>query len=616
VNILLQKLSVFALFSFSLCTTTIQGNIFLNVAQDQANKIIKKPTVHKSPLEFKQAVARYVKHTDVHCFQNAQRNTDENASYKKELRYLFKNYGKFSAVTLLARLRSAHQAMVKQDTNVEGEAYKKYEQMCSALLLTCVQVFFNDARNQILNALHEIDNLIVYWRYQQNHQIKYFFSKSPVKWIVGKDQEKEIAHNIIRLERKQRELYTLLGSLTGHIHMFTESGTTYNDCYAWIEGLFEILSCIKTQDYSSDGTRFDDIAGKLELKFKQVTKLKHDCMTSLAAAKKPNHFIRNWMLYTTLTTIIGYTLHYHVHNPTILPAAFEKTKNSIQWIGKSVVIDPMTDLWKVFFETNSESSAANIEDKIAKIEKFSGIIEARVAELTDPKIQSLKSYSTELLERVLTRMEAKNFKVNKEEIMQDIALDKFDKLGALIENTGVYYYDEKVDLGIANILLMLDTVLKLLQKYPELIDEGILPLLQQIGFLFADVGKIANDLLKNNFWTVKLAAFTPLAGACFGVTKAYQWATARNYSPIRIALADVNSLLIESATHLDDHDYGKLVYLICKLRHKSTYLKDPLSNDFLFDVAKLESKQYSAQTKRGIVENMFNKYAFLGRVAV
>ena len=143
----------------------------------------------------------------------------------------------------------------------------------------------------------------------------------------------------------------------------------------------------------------------------------------------------------------------------------------------------------------------------------------------------------------------------------------------------------------------------------------MLPLIKEIGLLIVDVGHIVGDFVKNNFWTAKLAAFTPLAAACIGSAKTYQWAVKKNYSPIRIALADVNSLLIESFAQLDDYDYGKLVYLIYKLRHKAHSLKDPLSHEFLTDVAKLESKQYDPQIKRGIVENMFNKYAFLGRIA-
>jgi hypothetical protein len=58
------------------------------------------------------------------------------------------------------------------------------------------------------------------------------------------------------------------------------------------------------------------------------------------------------------------------------------------------------------------------------------------------------------------------------------------------------------------------------------------------------------------------------------------------------------------------------VYLVHKLRNKAGLLKDPQSNDFLADVTKLESKRFDVAAKRGIVDNMFNKYAFLGRIAV
>jgi hypothetical protein len=612
VSRLLQKFLIVLVLAISL-SMPICANIFLDAAQIQIHKVTDKKPIHKSPIEFRQAVTRYIKNTDVNCLQVPQRNTDENVSYKKELRYLFKNYEKLSVVALLSRLRSAHQAMVKQDTNIDGEGYKKYEQICSALLLTCAQVFVGDVRNQILNVLHDIDNFIVYWRYQQNHQISYFFGKSPIKWIVGKNQEKEIIHNLIRLERKQSEFYTMLGALTGHLHVFTETGTTYEDCYAWIEQLFTIVASVKVEihDSTTDGTNFDTLAVQLERKIKRVSKLKDDCMLSLKMAKKPSHFVRHWITYTIGAASIAYLIHYHVSSPEILPKALEKSQGAIKSVVQSVVVDPMTDLWRVFFGTHSEDSITNIEEKVEKIEKIAGIIEAKVNELTAADIQSLKEYSLALSNKVLARMKV----ANKDEIMEEISAGCLDKLSKLAEDTSIYYYNDKVDLGIANVLLMIDEVLTLLQKYPELIDEGILPLLQEIGFLFADVGKVTSNLLKNNFWTVKLAAFTPLAGACFGIHKTYQWSTTRDYSPIRIALADVNSLLIESAAHLDDYDYGKLVYLICKLRHKSVYLKDALSNEFLTDVAKLESKQYSAQTKRGIVENMFNKYAFLGRIA-
>jgi hypothetical protein len=187
----------------------------------------------------------------------------------------------------------------------------------------------------------------------------------------------------------------------------------------------------------------------------------------------------------------------------------------------------------------------------------------------------------------------------------------------LCEKTGwsAWTFDNRLDQETVRILLLVDEILNLLIPYLDLLDQNILPLTQEIGLLFVDLGHIVGDFIKNNFWTAKLTAFTPLAAACIGTVKTYKWATARDYSPIRIALADVNALLIESGAQLNDYAYGKLLYLVFKLRHRASSLKDQLAHEFLVDVAKLESKQYGSETKHSIVENMFNKYAFLGRIA-
>ena len=588
-NIPINKLLIVSFLSFSLCTGS----------------------GHKSSIEFKQAVTRYIKYTDAHCMQGPQRYVDDNVSYKKELRYLFKNYGDFSHTALLARIRSAHQEMVKVEI-AESDVYKRYEQISSALLLTCAHVFLNDARNELLSALEEIDNVICYWRDQHHHQLDYFFHKSPIKWIMGKPQAKEITNNLIKLERKQRELYTILGSLTEHAHAFTETDVTYDDCYVWIEQLFAVLSCIKvSSNYSSDGTKFDAITAELGLKIKYVGSLKSDSLASMASAKQPNHFVRNWIAYTTILAATGYAVHYHSNNPKILPDAFKKTVSFAQGVVKSVVVDPMIDLYKVFFEIDSKSSVDNIELRIGKVDKLAEDVKANVAVLSKARAQSLRSYAEKILRDILERMNV----ANKDQILTDVANNNLDSLNKLCEATSFWHYDNRLDQEIVRILLLVDEILNILIPYLDLLDQNILPLTQEIGFLFVDLGHIVGDFIKNNFWTAKLAAFTPLAAACIGSAKTYQWAVKKNYSPIRIALADVNSLLIESFAQLDDYDYGKLVYLIYKLRHKAHSLKDPLSHEFLTDVAKLESKQYDPQIKRGIVENMFNKYAFLGRIA-
>jgi len=702
VNRFLQKLIRVPLLGIALCVP-MHANIFLDTAQAQVDKVTDKKPVHKSPLEFRQAVARYIKNSDTHYFHNAQRNSDENVSYKKELRYLFKNYEKISILALLSRLRSAHQAMVKQDTEVDGEGYQKYEHICSALLLTCTQVFVNDVRNQILNALHEIDNLIVYWRYQQHHQISYFFSKSPIKWVVGKSQEKEIIHNIIRLERKQSELYTMLGSLTGHLHVFTEIGTEYDNCYDWIEQLFAIVACIDTKSsYKSDGTLFDILAAQLELKLKRVSKFKDDCMSSLKMVKKPSHFTRHWIAYTTALAATGYALHYNSKNPEIVRSAIGAMQSEASKF-LVLLLHPLKKVYergKLIFsdeqkkvshseKQTGDASGQNITEQKKSADELKSLdellneiitvgkdIESGIAQELRRSNTAVRQDGFDHLDKAIEKMknpndgyiynsaytfdedgirkaieairtivvpiekavivinedgkeELKYIVLNKKEVNDYKQAQKYiDEFINKISEQTSFKWDSgrdiwwKLNFG-GGLLRADDDYLSPLQRYTDIIDKRIIRLFELAAVIVEKFGRRGDKLiaeadqqLRDHELTLMFTSLIPLALTSLGITKAYQWITTRDYSPIRIALADVNSLLIESVMHLDDHDYGKLVYLICKLRHRSTYLKDALSNEFLADVAKLESKRYSAQTKRGIVENMFNKYAFLGRIAV
>jgi hypothetical protein len=613
-------------------------------------------SAHKSSLEFKQAVTRYIKHTDVHCLQSSQRHTDENVSYKKELRYLFKNYGNFSHVALLSRIRSAHQEMVKAELDTNSDVYKRYEQISSALLLTCAQVFFNDTRNQILNALEEIDNLIVYWRYQQHHQLSYFFSKSPTKWIMGKSQVKEVTNNLRRLERKQRELYTILGSLTEHVHAFTESGVVYDDCYAWIDELFEVLSCVQvSSNYSSDGTRFDDLAAELGLKIKSVNSLKNNLLVSLASAKIPNHFVRHWIAYTTALAAAGYAVHYNSNNPEVLPVAAVATQvETMKFL--NLLIDPFKKIYErakvafsptIFNDVKSQIvegqednfAHLSLDDLFNQLEEVGKEIKSDIAQELAKSNTSLRDDAIDILNEGVEKAsenwigEYGKYDFDAEALKADLLLikDKNDQeaykrvrasISALSGQTWRIDLWMKFNKGDA-LLRTVNDYLDPLQTYTDIVDEKILKLIRLIAVLAEKLGregdrlaKQADDKLQDNELTFMFTALIPLITTCFTIAKTYQWATKKNYSPIRIALADVNSLLIESAAQLDDHDYGKLVYLICKLRHRASTLKDSLSHEFLSDVAKLESKQYDPQIKRGIVENMFNKYAFLGRIAL
>ena len=311
-NRYIRALALVSLVGFCPIIVAETDNLLMTAVLNQVNKVSKKP-IHKSPVEYRQAVERYIAATKTHSLSWNKLGKGKVSSYEIELQYLFNNYGRFSTSTLLSRLRSAHQELVKINYEAHKEKYQHYEQLCSALLLQCAQMLSDNARRQLLDALHEVDDLIVYWRYQKNHPLSYCFGKSPHKWVTGKSQEKEVNSNIKRLEYKQAELYTTLGKLTAHAHSFTECGMGFAECYTWIEELFSVLSCIKNgPEKTNDGTRFDKIAAQLELKIKSVGNLRYHCLHSIASAKKSNHFVRNWIGYTVALAAAGYAVHYYV----------------------------------------------------------------------------------------------------------------------------------------------------------------------------------------------------------------------------------------------------------------------------------------------------------------
>ena len=514
--------------------------------------------------------------------------------------------------------------------------------------------FFNDARNQILNALDEIDNLIAYWRDQQYHQLGYFFHKSPTKWVMGKTQTKEIGNNIKKLERKQRELYTILGSLTGHVHAFTESGVGHDDCYAWIEELFEVLSCVRVPlQYHSDGTRFDDIAAALALKIKRVGLLKHDLLLSIVSTRKPNHFVRHWIAYTAVLAAAGYAAHYYSHNYTNVNSLFDARFSSLRKNWVALVVRPSEGIWETFFgkvdDSINQDSSAQFEKGISDFAKNIKDLEIKqhVNKETSNKLNSYLKADHEITQKSMKKLlnkfvEDKKSFIKKDETKKDVTYyltqDDVQKIIAAEidgDETGFQQLVYDMPKHLVGDLVLSDDFLNavlviaelkiyhygssLVQVVFELIVDHGIPVVKEALIVLSKGNKEWAAAYKKVNLILNAAVLTPtiiVGGAgCRGLYKTYQWATKKNYSPIRIALADVNSLLIESHVQLDDHDYGKLVYLICKLRHKTAFLKDPLSHEFLDDVARLESKQYTPAIKRGIVDNMFNKYAFLGRIA-
>jgi hypothetical protein len=115
----------------------------------------------------------------------------------------------------------------------------------------------------------------------------------------------------------------------------------------------------------------------------------------------------------------------------------------------------------------------------------------------------------------------------------------------------------------------------------------------------------------------KLVLLTPAVLTGLLLYAGYQRLPSKNYSPIRRALIDINSLFVDQSKPLDDERYGKMVYLLYnlkKLAEKDLPQKKNLRAEFLQDLEKIESKEFDVAAKRRIVDDMFRKYSFLGVV--
>ena len=184
----------------------------------------------------------------------------------------------------------------------DDAALDKYWKTKSSLFLSCAKLLPEATEKQILKALQEIDRRLLYWFYQREHQWQYFFSKNPLKWVMGKSQDVEIETNIEQLQAKQDELFTRLGELSAiDWHQYLVAMNNYQAAYAWIEKLLNIVAGIKEEStavVSSDN--YGAIVIKLYEELKKVGAYASTALSSLEATAMPYHITRNWVKYGAL----------------------------------------------------------------------------------------------------------------------------------------------------------------------------------------------------------------------------------------------------------------------------------------------------------------------------
>jgi hypothetical protein len=479
----------------------------------------------------------------------------------------------------------------------------KYWQTKSSFVLSCAKLLPEETEKQILKALQEIDKRLLYWFYQKEHQWQYFFSKNPLKWVMGKSQDVEIETNIEQLHAKQDELYTRLGELSAiDWHQYLVAWNNYQAAYAWIEKLLNIVAGIKEESaavVSSDN--YDVIVNSLYEKLKTVGVYASTALSSLEATIMPYHITRNWVRYGALM-MAG---HLAYNSPVV--AEFVKS-----------LPQKATDL-QVTFYTNVEVAKNLINETF-----FGGRSgKASLAELLGGNEGGGLLIHSETREE--TRKELEGF------LKSSVAE------GWFFAGVSAATKDEQ-----ANILAAFDKnnwapffsfLKQALAKAPKTKQEGRDYLINGLSLLLQVVSactgnnleqaafKVFDRLDKESQGIRNLALLAPavlgVGVGAFGLSKVYGRLTKYDYGPIRLALVAISSLFVDTTKPLDDLDYGKMIFLIYNLKEKAKRelpVKGNVRNDFIKDLERVESREFDSAAKRRIIKDMFKKYSFLGLV--
>jgi hypothetical protein len=464
-----------------------------------------------------------------------------------------------------------------------------YEKAHSTDLVRCAKVLYDSARAQILEALEEIDNRKAYWQYQRDHQWLYFLSKNPIKWVTGQSQSVEIQNNIEQLESHQGELYVLLGQLLEHGNLFVQGYKTffltdYTKGYGWIDRLLDLLSRVKVPDYAQDeNSSFMARALLLQLKLEGVAYFKIDILSDIKDTQVPSRFERNWFKYGTLA--LGLSLGYNA-------GGIEKLKTSFDYLVKEAdqyIVKPIQDVMQDIFVPGSNKGGPAELSLVSE-------------EDIDVAKNSVKTF--------LSGLKLKDDYGYGRQWRGDVY--KKDIEGIVDEKTG--------DIDMAKLQALADT----LTGYTDLKSHAlatklwaILRVLQigrQVG---SQMQGQLTDIQKQYAGVGKIAFLTPAIFTGLLAYGGYQKFSTRDYSLIRRALLDINSLFVDQTKPLDDESYGKMVYLLYNLKKrakKDLPQKNNVQDDFLQDLEKVESKEFDVAAKRRIVDDMFKKYSFLGSV--
>ena len=507
-----------------------------------------------------------------------------------------------------------------------------YEKEYADGMVKCAKVLYDNAHNQILDSLSEIDRRISYWQYQKDHPWKYFVSKNPLKWITGPKQEDEVESNLDTLKSHQGELYVLLGQLselgTAFIRGYKDTFLTdYQKGYEWIDSLLAMLVRIKIRELPIDSDTFGMRIQKLQARLERVDYFKADLLSDISETIIPSYIERNWL--TSGALLFGLNYGYKNYADQIVNAVVFGQKKGLEYI-----VDPVTTTIKDVLMPGWKTSAKNLFEQDEKNKVLPGNkggenkIVSEMHESYPAKLEELKNYITYMGDKYGLQEEAHNVLKGFEEkrytsyipFLESIRAAKpieksWNPLKKAREFVAQNWEDYALGVGLGRELEIVRSIFDIedfLKNEQKRYETYLLGKMKKYEAYALEQQKKYED----QYAAVgKVVLLIPAFLAATAGYLAYQKLTTKNYTSLRRALIDINYLFIDSSKPLNDEQYGKMVYLVYMLKkraEKELPVKKNVRADFVADLEKIESPELNVAAKRALIEDMFKKYAFLG----
>lgn len=449
-----------------------------------------------------------------------------------------------------------------QDTVIQT-SYKLCKEQCTQLT------------GYILELLPELSDHLAYWEQTQIKPWNYFFSKGPVKWIIGKKQQVEIEENIAALQTEINRSAYYLGLLQEYNQKFTklpqDDDTLCGELYAFG---YTMRKCLQLEYHPPKGLcDAMYILCMLEHNNTLLATYKERALTAMAPYKKPAHLVRQWIPYTLSALAVLYVGKFALDNQNKWPRWLSQSKRSVKHFYHTHIHEPVVNTKNIIL-TRQQPAFSSQEI----IEKGEESLESQIRTfVAREKLPLTPAQVDEMVQAAKTGKIPYILKLWNEQTQ------------SLLYNTWQGTWPRLLDIIIQSKVVTLDKVLFEMQ-----------------------------NLIKANQINIELSAVLPtilLAYAGYQCAKKVhnqEWL----YKKIKRTLLLVEKKLNAYNAHevMTYEDKGMVIFWINQLHNDAQSLEYEVAQEFIKDSDELASSS-SIQQKQNTIARMYRTYGFLNMMA-